>query len=847
MLDGLMLRRFGVGGRLLIAFFGISGIAVLGAAAGIFSLLEIGKSVEWITERKVPTALASQELSRQAERVVAAAPTLLTVTTPAQQAEQSDKIAVEVRRLEAFLHDLKRRDVTAETVGAMDAVVGRLRANLSVLDELITKRLKIDSEKSESLEKLVKSTAEAQLLLEPWILVMDAKVAKWRKIIAGSSLGETNRKQANADLEASLTWFRALSRMRLIVTTLTAMLQQSTTADTENILRVASFRLQRFLGEARQLVPGLDPKLRPLMRDSLKAFEGYIAGEESIPGLRKQELDVVARAEQTLRENSALSQELTTAVDALVEGTKRDIFAANQDVLAVRRFSTWGLTAAVTLSLLCSVLIVWLYVGRNIVARLEALSDSMLAIAGGNLRAPLPASGGRDEIGRMAAALVVFRDTAVEVERSNLREINEARRRLTDAIETISEGFSLYDADDRLVVCNSKYRKLLYPGIEDVVTPGVPFETIIREAAERGLIADAEGRVEKWVAERLARHHDPGEPHPQHRSDGRWILISERRTDDGGTVAVYADITQLKLREEELAKKSSTLEQLSNQLAKYLSPQVYDSIFSGKQEVKVASNRKKLTIFFSDIANFTETADKLESEELTQLLNHYLTEMSRIALDHGATIDKYVGDAIVIFFGDPETRGVKEDALACVNMAITMRKRMHDLADIWRESGIEKPLQVRMGIHTGYCTVGNFGSDDRMDYTIIGGGVNTASRLESSATPGEILISYETFANVRDNIHCQEHGETEVKGIAYPVATYRVVDSYEDLGEERRHFCEEHPNVKLELDLDGMTTDDRSQAKIILRRALDLLSNIDEPILSDQAAQNDSKHKGPTG
>ena len=190
---------------------------------------------------------------------------------------------------------------------------------------------------------------------------------------------------------------------------------------------------------------------------------------------------------------------------------------------------------------------------------------------------------------------------------------------------------------------------------------------------------------------------------------------------------------------------------------------------------------------------------------------------------------------------------MKEDALACVKMAIAMRKRMHDLADIWRESGIEKPLQVRMGIHTGYCTVGNFGSEDRMDYTIIGGGVNTASRLESSATPGEILISYETFANVRDQIHCLEHGETEVKGIAYPVATYGVVDSYDNLGEERRHFCEEHPNVKVDLDLDGMTTDDRSQAKKILRRALDLLSNIDEPILSDQAAQNDSKHKGPTG
>jgi class 3 adenylate cyclase len=285
------------------------------------------------------------------------------------------------------------------------------------------------------------------------------------------------------------------------------------------------------------------------------------------------------------------------------------------------------------------------------------------------------------------------------------------------------------------------------------------------------------------------------------------------------------------------------LEQLSNQLAKYLSPQVYDSIFSGKQEVKVASSRKKLTIFFSDIAGFTETADRLESEELSQLLNQYLTEMSQIALDHGATIDKYVGDAILIFFGDPETKGAKQDALACVRMAVAMRNRMHDLQDIWRESGIEKPLQVRMGIHTGFCTVGNFGSEDRMDYTIIGGAVNTASRLENVATPGEIVISYETFALVRDQVQCEEHGEIEVKGIAYPIATYTVLDTYENLDRQRRYFREDRPNVKLDLDLDAMTSEDRRQAAGILRRALDMVSSEGEPAPSEPAGKPESPRR----
>jgi class 3 adenylate cyclase/PAS domain-containing protein len=407
--------------------------------------------------------------------------------------------------------------------------------------------------------------------------------------------------------------------------------------------------------------------------------------------------------------------------------------------------------------------------------------------------------------------------------------VEEARQRLIDAIESISEGFSLYDPEDRLVICNSRYYEQLYPGMSEEMKPGTSFETVIRAAVERDLIDEAHDfeSIDAWVENRLERHRNPTGSFIQRRGQRQWFQISERRTEDGGYVAVYTDITEIKDGEEELAKKSRALEQLANQLAKYLSPQVYDSIFSGKQEVKVTSSRKKLTVFFSDIANFTETADRLQSEELTRLLNHYLTEMSQIALEYGATIDKYVGDAIVIFFGDPESKGVKEDALACVKMAIAMRKRMDDLQHIWRESGIEKPLRCRMGIHTDYCTVGNFGSETRMDYTIIGGGVNLASRLETSANQGEILISYETFAHVRDQIHCEEHGETEVKGIAYPVVTYRVVDLHENLAQSDQAISAERPHLKLDVDVRLMSAEERQEAATVLQDAANRLSTAD--------------------
>jgi class 3 adenylate cyclase len=266
-------------------------------------------------------------------------------------------------------------------------------------------------------------------------------------------------------------------------------------------------------------------------------------------------------------------------------------------------------------------------------------------------------------------------------------------------------------------------------------------------------------------------------------------------------VVISVGFTELKRTQEELAKKNQLLEDLSSKLSRYLSPQVYGSIFRGEQNVEIASKRKKLTIFFSDIVGFTETTDSLESEELTNRLNHYLTEMSKIALEYGATIDKYVGDAILAFFGDPESRGVKEDATACVEMAIAMQRRMRELKSQWLDLGSEKPFQLRIGINTGYCTVGNFGSEDRMDYTIIGNEVNLASRIESSADEGGILIGHETYSLVKDSVLAEEQKPITVKGFAKPIHVYRVAGIYDDLEKEGKIIRREQDGIKLVVDV----------------------------------------------
>jgi adenylate cyclase len=392
--------------------------------------------------------------------------------------------------------------------------------------------------------------------------------------------------------------------------------------------------------------------------------------------------------------------------------------------------------------------------------------------------------------------------------------LRRVERRLTDAIESISEGFSLYDADDRLIICNSNYSELLWRGLPSPA-PGTPYETIIRAAAERGLIEDAKGRIDEWVAERLAKHRDPGGPHVQRRGDGYWVQINERKTDDGGTVAVYTNITELKRAEAEIlaskremdeahalvTTKNRALEALSAKLSKYLSPQVYASIFTGERSVEIASTRKKLTVFFSDIAEFTSITDRLEPEEITSLLNHYLTEMSNIALTFGATIDKYVGDAMLLFFGDPETKGAKQDAEACVRMAIAMQRRLRELGREWQDAGLQRSFHVRMAINTGYCTVGNFGSEDRMDYTIVGNEVNLASRLQSHAEPGDILITQETYSLVKDICPTEEQRPVHVRGIADPVRNYKILGLYDELVEQGRVIREEHDGVHILLNL----------------------------------------------
>ncbi len=280
--------------------------------------------------------------------------------------------------------------------------------------------------------------------------------------------------------------------------------------------------------------------------------------------------------------------------------------------------------------------------------------------------------------------------------------------------------------------------------------------------------------LKKRVFERLDRMRKSLQRYAEDRQQG----LSDPRRDEIGEIseAMAHYMGMINQRETELAEKTTVLERLSKQLAKYLSPQVYDSIFTGKGSGTGSISRKNLTIFFSDIEQFTDLTDTLEPERLAAVINLYHSEMSSIAIECGGTLDKFIGDAIMVFFGDPETKGEVADALNALEMALRMKQRIKELQSNWKKLGVPRGFKVRMGITTGYCAVGNLGSEQRLDYSVLGSPVNMAQRLQSLAEPDTVLISEDTFNLVHKYVECVYFDEVIPKGFARPIQIYRVKD-----------------------------------------------------------------------
>ncbi len=231
------------------------------------------------------------------------------------------------------------------------------------------------------------------------------------------------------------------------------------------------------------------------------------------------------------------------------------------------------------------------------------------------------------------------------------------------------------------------------------------------------------------------------------------------------------EIDELNKGLEEKVKKQVDEIQRINRLKRYFSPQIVDTVISKGDEICLENSRKLLTIFFSDIKGFTTMTDNLEPEDTIALLNEYFSKMTKLIFKYGGMVDKFMGDGILAFFGDPLE--FKDHAERAVRTAIGMKSIVDSLQPRWEDIGCD--LNISIGICTGYVTVGNIGSEERMEYTVIGNHVNLAQRLQAEAGAGQVLINQRTFSMVKDVIETEKIHNINLKGLNKPVTAYNVL------------------------------------------------------------------------
>lgn len=272
-----------------------------------------------------------------------------------------------------------------------------------------------------------------------------------------------------------------------------------------------------------------------------------------------------------------------------------------------------------------------------------------------------------------------------------------------------------------------------------------------------------------------------------------------------------------------LREKDQQITRLNQKLAKFITAPLVEKLATDELDTILHHQRRKITIFFSDITAFSTITDALEPEEMASLLNQYFSEMIQIVVQFGGTLDKLMGDGMMVLFGAPSAAEPADGAWSCIQMATTMQQRLEEMNDRLWDQGIPYRLRVRMGINTGLSIVGSFGSDMWMNYTAIGGQVNIAARLQQMAEPGQILLSHSTYALLNHRLEAEKLGEIKLKGPHYPIHVYQFIKL--NRAEVAVVVKESGPGFRLSINPDLLRQEDRERLDRLFR---DLLSNMKE-------------------
>ena len=565
----------GLKGRLQLAFGAITLLVVIATGVGLYAFFQVGKSLQRITEEALPPVLAASELSTRAEFIVGVGPALLAANNADEINRLSASVAGELTNVTTLLDQLRRADVEKGVLDAIGAAISNLGANLALLETTTLEKVGAETRREALVEATFAAHREFDGIWEPRFADMRSKVLRLQRALVSSNESQQDRRADLNSLDQTILALLPLEQIRRdFSVTFETALRAATTNDPPELAEFKN-QAQRSIRSIDGLVSDIDPDLSTELFRPIARLRANVRGETNIFGLRQTEIETTAKSKQLIAENTALSAHLHNSVQQLVTSSREDIDTAALVANSAQQFNTNVLLSVSTLSVISSFLIVWLYVGRSIVARLTQLSGAMQGIAAGRRDIPVPAAGS-DEVAAMGRAVEVFRRNAIELdhllaERANAairleklveERTSELQRRgavLRVTFDNMEHGVLMFDRGLKLAAWNRQVMELLQ--LPQAFLESEPrYADYLHFLAERGEYAsgDAEAEVRRLTAD-VAQDYRWERTRP----DGTVLEIRHSGLPEGGCIIIYTDITERKRYEEALTTARDQAEAVS--------------------------------------------------------------------------------------------------------------------------------------------------------------------------------------------------------------------------------------------------------------------------------------------
>ena len=568
--------------RLLLAFIAISGFAVVAAVVGNYAFYAIDQSLRQVTEKSVPSAIASLELAQRAERIIAAGPALLGATNAEDFTAVAAALDREVKEAGRDLSELPGQGLTADQLIQIKLIFRVVTDNLNSLKSAVQARIAAADRKAELVRNAFEAYNQFRTLWTPKFNELKGHIVALQRALDNPSSASEEKLTAFNRLNTAISALTPLEQIQQEAAVAFEALIRAGSAATPAELDTTRVAAEAAVRHIDDLVSGLDPDVSFALIVPLSRLRTNAMGSASIMAARQVELEAAQEGHRLTVENADLSVQLSNAVESLVAASKQNIATATERTQSVRDRGRLGLALAVALSLISSVLIGWLYVGRNVVARLTLLSDGMRALVGGRRDIAIP-TGGHDEIAEMAHAVEVFRDNAIALDgllaereqaAAQLEKVVDERtaelhRRGTElrvTLDNMAHAVVMFDSSLKLTAWNRQFSALLdLP--ESFLNNKPNFAEFIRYLAERGEYGavDAESEVRRLTASVNEQF-----TFERTRPDGKVLEIRHNPLPGGGTVIIYSDITERKHYEETLTAARDQAEAMSRTKSSFL-------------------------------------------------------------------------------------------------------------------------------------------------------------------------------------------------------------------------------------------------------------------------------------